>query len=530
MKTPKYSVFIILMIFFAAGCDLEVTNLNQPERDRVLATGGDVISLIGGSYNSLYFAITDPDGIGPILSVNSFQHSAFPANFGMEEYGRIPRVPVNNSPAHGFAEHFELTWYRAYRAISAASEGIIQLDAERFPIAPETETAARAFAKFTQGAAHGYLALLYDRAFIFDEEKPVTDEEGNLIIYDLMSAEDVFAAAAGYFEEAILIASGNEAIGVPSGWTGGQVANLGELAALSHTYRAYFRANLPRTPAQADQIDWDAVITDIDNGRQTDFAPNAPSIGSEWYAWNLVYLNFPQWSQVNYFIKGMADQSGNYQTWYNEPHGSKHPMLPGDVPFLIVTPDERFPQGDTVELQDSLRGKYMLYVGSEGHARPDRGTWRWSFYRDDRYRAHYPPPPSNMDMLTVKHVQLIKAEALYRTGDLPGAAAILNETREEHGGLSPAGADGTNDDCVPRLPDGSCGDLWEMLKWEKRLESYQQGLSPWYFDARRWGDHMEGTFLQLPIPGKELEVLEKPIYSFGGVGGEWAAPVGTYGF
>ncbi len=523
MKYPKYSVLIILLLFITAGCDIEVPNLNQPERERVLATGSDVISLIGGSYNSLYYAIVDIDGIGPIISVNSFQHSAYPANFGMEEYGRIPREPINNTPAHGFAGHFELTWYRAYRAISAASDGIIQLDAGRFPIAADTETAARAFAKFVQGVAHGYLAIMYDQAIVFDESMDPAE------VQPMRPASEVFQAAAGYLDAAISIANGSPNVSVSAGWTGGAVGNLGELAQLARTHKAYFRANMPRTPGEANQVDWNAVIADVDGGLQKDFAPLAGSTGSEWYSWNFVYMNFPGWSQVNYFIKGMADQSGNYQTWLNLPHGSKHPTLPGDVPFLIVTPDQRFPQGETIDDQVDNRGLYVLYVGDEGHARPDRGTWRWSRYRDDRYRGHYPPPPDNMDIFKVEHMQLIKAEALYRTGNLGGAAAIINNTRVENGGLSPADAGGTNTDCVPRLPNGACGDLFEMLKWEYRLESYQQGLSPWYFAARRWGDHMEGTFLQLPVPGKELEVLEMPIYTFGG-GEEYSAPVGTYGF
>jgi starch-binding outer membrane protein, SusD/RagB family len=526
MKYPKFAVMIILLLFFAVGCELEVANLNQPERDRVLSTGGDVISLIGGSFNSLYYALADIDGIGPIISVNSFQHSAYPANFGMVEYSWIPRPAINNTPAHGFAMHFELTWYRAYRAISAASDGILQLDAQRFPIAADVETAARAFAKFIQGVSHGYLAILYDQAFIFDE---TLDPE---VVYDLVPASEVFAAAAGYLNDAITIGTANAAVAVPAGWTGLQVENLGELARLARTYRAYFRANMPRTPGEVNNVDWAAVVSDIDNGRTRDFAPVAPATGSEWYSWNLVYMNFPGWSQLNYFIKGMADQSGNYQTWYNLPHASKHPTLPGDVPFLIITPDERFPQGSTIEEQQDNRGKYILYVGGEGHARAERGTWRWSRYRDDRYRGHYPPVPGatdNMDLLTVEHVQLIKAEALYRQGDLAGAAAIVNNTRVENGGLNPTDANGTNTDCVPKLPNGSCGNLLEMLKWEYRLESYQQGLSPWFFTARRWGDHMQGTFLQLPVPGKELEVLQRGIYSFGG-GEPSSAPVGTYGF
>jgi hypothetical protein len=61
----------------------------------------------------------------------------------------------------------------------------------------------------------------------------------------------------------------------------------------------------------------------------------------------------------------MADQSGQYQRWIARPHWDRHPMLndaqDGD-PFLIITPDNRFPQGNTIAEQQ--RGQ------------PRAATWR----------------------------------------------------------------------------------------------------------------------------------------------------------
>lgn len=532
MKYPKISVFIILLLFVVAGCELEVPNLNEPDTERVLADAEDVVSLVGASFNTFYTATIGgwPLTYQPIVSVNSFEHSAWPANFGMEEYGRIPRQPINNSSAHGFALHFEAMWYRSYRAISAATAGLRQLDAGLITLSPAREALVRAFAKLVQGVSHGLLAIVYDQAIIFDETVDPAQPQ------QLVPASDVFQAALGYLREAITIAEANAAVSVPPAWTGdgpGEIANLGELAKLARSYRAYFRASMPRTPEEANQVDWTAVITDINDGITRDFAPQADGSESDWFSWNLVYLNFPTgWSQVNYFILGMADQSGKYQTWYNLPHGSKHPLLPGNVPFLIETPDLRFPQGLTEEDQRANPGAY-IYVGSTGAnwGRPDRGTWRWSYYNWSKFLPYIDGfAGGKTPKLTVRQLQLLKAEALYRTGDLPGAATIINETRVNVGGLNPTDQNGTNTSCVPRLPNGQCGDLWEMLKWEKRLETYHVGLGAWYFDSRRWGDHMVGTFLQLPVPGRELDVLQLPMYTYGGVGGPWAAPVGTYGF
>jgi len=524
MTILVYMICIVLAIFFTIGCDLEVTNLNQPDIERAFSDPKDLISLVGGSYNKLYYSFVNIGGAGPMLSAISFEHSTWAACNGAIEYSVIPRIPLDNTSSHSYARNLETTWYSAYRAVSSATTGIRQLDNGLVNLSASREALVRAFGKFVQGVAHGQLAITFNEAIIFDETMDPTAQ------FDLSPAADVLQAALGQLDAAIALANANAGVTVPGDWTGDQVATLGDLALLSRSYKAYFRANMPRNPEQANQVDWAAVIADVDGGRQTDFSPFADGDSSPWFSWNLVYLNFPTgWSQMNYFIRGMADQSGKYQTWINLPNGNKHPILPGDVPFLIDTPDKRFPQGATKDDQLANPGLYHRIL--ETWARPDRGTWRWSYYVDSRYTSYFTgfaggPTP----VLTHNKLQLIKAEALYRTGNLAGAAAIVNVTRQANGGLSATDPNGANTDCVPKLPSGVCGNLLEMLKWEKRLETYHVGLGAWYFDSRRWGDHMEGTFLQMPVPGKELEVLQKSIYTYGGVGGEWAAPKGTYGF
>ena len=98
-------------------------------------------------------------------------------------------------------------------------------------------------------------------------------------------------------------------------------------------------------------------------------------------------------------------------------------------------------------------------------------------------------------------------------------------------GLNPADATGTNTSCVPKLPDSTCGGLFEMLKWEKRLENTFRGPSGtgWYFDGRGWGDLWKDTFVHLPIPCAEAQVLQLlPCGTFGGPGGEGGAPLSNY--
>jgi hypothetical protein len=165
-------------------------------------------------------------------------------------------------------------------------------------------------------------------------------------------------------------------------------------------------------------------------------------------------------------------------------------------------------------------------------ARPDRATWRWSYYHLNRFQEYYEWNDFPHSEINVREMNLLKAEALFRGGDKPGAAAIINQSRTA-AGLNATDAAGTNTSCVPKLPNGNCGDLWEMLRWEKRMEVTMQGLYgvPWYFDSRGWGDLWVGTTLQFPAPCKELQVLNiLPCYTFGSAGGEMASPGSTYSF
>jgi hypothetical protein len=534
MNMRKTALLGVLLLFGVAACDLEVTNPNQPETERVLATPADIEALIAGSYNT-WWAMTETYlGMGPILSTAAFQHSATAANFGMVQYSQVPMRPaVNNSPADGFASYKERTWYHSYRAISAASDGLRRIDEG---VALPNVERARAFAKLTQGVAHGSLGMMYDQAFIFDESKDPTEAQ------ELQPYTAVIAAAIGYLQDAIDIASANT-FTLPEGWIGNLSGfDNAKFVRLANSYKAYFLANSARQPGELTNTDWTNILGWIGNGITEDFAP--VSAGSEdiWWSWGAYYRVLPgAWSQVNNTVLGMADQSGGYQDWMAQGWGASDRN-----PFVIVTPDQRFPQGATLDAQatEANRGIYIevphpdystFEAGIGGQrGRPDRGTWRWSNYRDYRHDQLLLTQIGPLPHLTIPQMRLLAAEAHYRLGNLDEAADRINVTRADpnHAALNATNAAGLNTSCVPKLPDGTCGDLWEMLKWEKRLETYHVNLGAWYFDGRRWGDLMQGTFLHLPVPGRELEVLEMPNYTFGGPGGiaAGAAPVGTYGY
>ena len=533
-----------LLLGAAACANLDVVNPNDADAARALATPGDVESLIGGAYNSWFNGVYSYSGPALFLSNQSFQHNAPWANAAMEYYGRIPRNSIVNDPADQYYGNFTRPWYYSYRAIAAAADGLRSLAEPDIADALGADNVLRdqAYAYFVLGVAHGTLAVLYDQAFVVDETTDVTQQQ------EAQSYQDVMTAALGYLDKAISM-SGQGSFTVPDTWTAtsGGITNT-MLAQIAHSEKARFMAAVARTPTERKAVDWNAVISNVDAGITESWTPYMDDYNG-WGQESLDYGGYDGWSEMAYYIYGMADQSGNYQRWLDIPLASKLPN-PAEGDIVIVTPDTRFPQGSTIAEQRDNPGYFSdadaAHRGTLGNwafaapenianvwKHPERGQWRWSYYRNESAHNTYSNTEAeDVPEIPIQEMRLLKAEGLFYQGKLGDAAAIINETRTMYG-LNATDAAGTNTSCVPKLPDGSCGGLWEILKYEKRMEVQYFGIAgaPWWFDGRGWGDLFVGTPLQFPAPCKELQVLQiLPCYTFGGAGGEMAAPVSTYHF
>ena len=72
-------------------------------------------------------------------------------------------------------------------------------------------------------------------------------------------------------------------------------------------------------------------------------------------------------------------------------------------------------------------------------------------------------------------------------------------------GEDPAGVAGRED---AGQVGGVCGDAWEAMKYEKRLETAMTGYGQWYFDSRGWGDLPVGTPVHWPVPNQEADARQ----------------------
>lgn len=525
------------------GCDLEVVNPNAGETARVLATPGDLESLLGQQYLRWHIGVygNTLSNIRGMADVLSFENFSSLANNGMSAVINLPRSALNNAVGNGFATEHRRVYYIPSEAARTASLIIARLDGG---VTLETEGAqirARAFAHFIRGLGLGYVALFYDSAAVITPELGAEDP-GELVGY-----QDVMAAALQAMDDAIAAANSGMSE-LPPGWIPSPTTfTAAEFVKLIRTYKARLRANVARTPAERAAVNWDAVIADAQNGITADHINVTNTVNGPFNAWTQQRMNaFGTWHQMSPFVIGMGDVAGNYAAWIALPLSERSSML-------IVTPDQRFPQGATRAEQQA---DFATPCGGDSCPRYYRNrpsdrdalngnSWGWSPYDHVRFHPwHDAGRNGPLIFFTLAELDLLQAEGHFRKGNYQAAAELINKTRVGNGGLPAITAfDATSpvpggQDCVPKKPVGStlsCGDMWEALKWEKRVETQFTAFANWFLEHRGWGDLPEGTATHWAPPFEDLLARGRTaaeVYSTGGLGfgNTGTAGPSTYGW
>src|SRR5258705_8106148 len=173
----------------------------------------------------------------------------------------------------------------------------------------------------------------------------------------------------------------------------------------------------------------------------------------------------------------------------------------------------------------AVAGTYVGYRANTVFA-ITRGTYRRSFYFYKRNGLTTTWQTGAQPAVTVAAMNLLKAEALIRLTRAAEAVPLINLTRVANGQLPAVTVDGPPDEagCVPRKLSGACGSLWDALRYEKRIEGLGVDGVTAFLDARGWQTLPGNTLIHLPIPGRELGVQQRPLYSYGGPGGQGSAP------
>ncbi|HVH69314.1 MAG TPA: hypothetical protein VM716_15705 [Gemmatimonadales bacterium] len=588
MRQLRYVARGLCLVALAACSDpLAVTNSNQPDRSRVFTNPADLEQFVSNIYVNVHqgtlggATVLDGganDALQPQLQVAGMENVSGLANFAMGPRGNIPRTGIANTRGSTGNQGDYRDWVVEHRAARMAVLAISALKQLTLG-SPGRDARARAFARFGQGVALGNLALAYDSASILTEtDNPQADAA---VIVPLSGYAAVMTAALGYLDSAIAIATADPSgFPLPSTWINGNALTATQFIQLCHSYKARFRATVARTPAGQDTANWNAILADASpttaitaDLRITMLPPPAGGWDISWVI-QAFATGSANWHQMSQFWMGMADTSGaadttkGYDHWLNTAPSLR-------VPFLVVTPDRRFPQG-TTRGTDPIKDVGTQVGNSPGPGGTNQrspipwdsvpyfrnrppgedqpgdpmGISQYDFYRSRAFNnaSRNGPYP----VMTVAEIRLYAAEAQLRLGNVGAAAALIDVTRVGKGRMKPLSGVITDSlmpvpgmdtlyvagsrSCVPRVPDATagykrarCGRIWDALKWEYRMETAYAGYGMWFFAGRGWGDLPQYTALNWAVPYQEMDSRLEAFYGVGGAGGRDAAGPGTYG-
>jgi len=545
MRTLQRAVLVA--VIGLAGClgTLDVTNANNPDRDRVLRTPADVEALISQLYQNFNNATIggSNDGLAPQIRSSGMESYSGNANFQMGPRGAIPRANPHVDNGRGNAgEGGNLRDFQRLSVTSrSASDGLRKLATAGFSLgSPAQDARGKAFAQFALGLSLGHLGMIYDSAATVS---PTDDPEA---IPPLRGYTDVMTTALGWLDSAEATVNATTAVfgSLPNTWIKGNALNADAFLRIIRSYRARVRTAGARTPAELATVDWQKVIADATNGITADLNI-AMNFGLGWdVVWVIQHYLFQSWHQAWQFMVGFADTSGGFDGWLSQPVANR-------TPFLVVTPDRRFPQGTTRAAQQASSPAVPsgnLYFRNRPGAQDIAGiSLAFSYYDHYRFQAFFNSQrQGNFPVMTLAEMKLLAAEGYIRTNQVALAGPLIDYSRVAKGNLPsvagitdlstpvPGGAG-----CVPRVPQPpsftstACGNLLEALKWEKRMETAFIGYAAWYFDSRGWGDLPQGTALHWPVPWQEMDARssESRFYNMPDLakGTLPGAAVGSYG-
>lgn len=470
-------------IFFLTSCekDLEVLNENEPDFLSVYSNGEDVYNITANLYNSFYFPNEFRMKYLMATSADSFTSSL--SWFGWNDVSVEPRTAWNNSPSYSEEFGTSYTFNRMYNVINTATLVIKALDngLEIGSSGADTDL-VRAFARFNMGITYGTLALTFDKSFIVDENTTLSDDAS---VEDAKTYKEVAAQAIVYLDEAISILSVNS-YDIPANWMGSEgnmTSNM--LLQYANSWAARLLSSMPRNSTELASVDWTAVKQYADAGITSDFSVFLDGWG-RWTNYGGYFMTASALTATDMYVVNKLD-----------------PTMPAHWGDDLVHP----PASTNPNADKRIETDFAYRVSNNFPA--DRGKYHWSNYRWKRLDELFLTARGPMPEFMLAENDMYKAEALAYTGNLSGAAAIINAgTRTTRGELPPVAANLT--------------DIIEAIHHERVIEMMLTGTGLQFYEMRKRNLLQKGTPLHWPLPAKTMETFgeAQPFYTFGGPNGQ----------
>lgn len=509
--------YLIGILFFFSACSdyLEVENTNNPDTATALQNIQDIESLVGNQYQQWWTGVQSRNFNDRVtlLGLESTNGYSFVRDFFI-----IPALAYENTPTYRWRGIVTTPWSNLYTAISSVNDGLSATDIRGLGFEDNSRTQRlRSFAKFIQGISYMALANHFDKAIIIDENSDLATDE---LVF--APSEEVFAFGLQRLQEAKEIARTNT-FTLPNNWIIGNSLTSSEFVKLMNSYEARYRLQQCRTVECRDNLDWNTIRTLVENGvEELNIASNSNIWGeSPGILQGTIF-------RANYYLIGHTDLSGRFEAWKNA-----DPELRSE--FIIETMDRRIAGQEDVSIVDSEGQTVVLEAGKRAPGTDFRwrGPSSWPATNGGWYGSLYMPIRTESIWLNggigeINHMRpaemdMYRAEALLRASE-PAvdatAVELINKTRVGRGGLAPITVSDT------------FNDVWNAMRYEFDIETTVSAAGLHYYHKRGLGNYrgldygglIKGSPLQFPIPAEELDLLELPYYTFGGVGGESSAP------
>tara|TARA_R110002049_G_scaffold993_3_gene7182 strand:- start:60278 stop:61795 length:1518 start_codon:yes stop_codon:yes gene_type:complete len=476
-------------MFFSCANEMDqVENLNNPDKDQVLANGSDLISVIGGGYVSWWQA--NNQDLYPALAVAGDIATCSWGNFGMNILSNEPRNPVLNSASWSDLSVLEQPWQGNYAAISSANDvlGAINNNDITWMVDGEDKTPMVAAASyFLRGISYGYLGLLFEKGFVVDENTDLTQS------LTFATYSELIDQAVTDLDAAITIANSN-VFEIPDNLINGVEISDADLIKLCNSFKARFIVQSARNLTETNAIDWDNIKTLAEAGITEDFGP----IGDNGITW---------WTNANVLMdspNGFAEFGGRLDMRI--------------VHLLDPNQPEFFPAaaGSVLTNPQMTTSDARIGSGKDFEFRPDilfssgRGRFHFSHYIHIRFLndPNFSDGADSKKMQTfmLEDNRLLLAEAKARLDEVGDAVLDVNaSSRVTRGNLAPL------------LITAPKADVLDAIFYERYIELFNTAVGSGFFDRRRTNQLQVGTFRHLPVPATELQVLSEDLYTLGGV-------------
>jgi len=528
------------------SCNLNVENPNDPDKIRSLGQPSGLQALLGGGVRT--WVETRENYYVMPLDAQADNYTASWNNAAMRFYSSVGSdCPIrcgwtnsSTAPEAAGGPTVEVLWYGYYNVLTTANNVLIGI--ENLHVCFDDDCAVdstltqrnKSVARMLQGMALAGIAMIYDQGFIVDETTDLSAPK----TLPFHTRQEVRDAALAKLEQAYTEAgvttwsTPKQSDGPWFGLTSGRQYTNVQIRQLIRTMQAELVAMFPRNSAENTAANWASVATyasqGISSGTPFQFEFYIDQTTRECgVACIKTWGNSVSTERVDTRVAAIL--TTNHQDPWPAPSGNPCPTISSDKRVGDGTfgpaPNANYNQVKIANPATASAGTDYACAGVAIFPAA-RGSYHQSNlqhvrYHQLAYRGEDLPADdgTGQDPLYTQQMNdLLWAEGLIRSGgDLALAATLINNSRVTRGGLTAlTGAEGT-----PALI--------AALQYEQEIEFMGQGVTP-FFNRRRSGYNaaaaggrpayvdglIPGTPRHMPVPAKELDILTRAVYSFGG--------------